>query len=302
MRTGFDDVDLERLRRRQTVKWTLHGPEVLAAWVAEMDFDIGPAVRSALLAAIEREDLGYTVRDLSELTRACADFPTAVHGWTVAPARIFPIADALTGIAAAFELFVPAGRAVVVPTPAYPPFFEIVELGGREPIAVPMVVENGRAVLDLDRISGSRRASPRTAIRGAGSRTSSRISGPTATGWSSSSPPSCPGSHAGRRRRRSWPGSTVPRSVSTTRPATSSTGRGSQCRRARRSVPAASSTCGSTSGHHAGCSSGSSPRWVLRCADHSEPVRTGGLGVGRAETERRPRWPRRSRRRPRART
>ena len=56
---GFDDVDVERLRRRRTVKWSLYGPDVLAAWVAEMDFDVAPPVRAAIQAAVDREDFGY---------------------------------------------------------------------------------------------------------------------------------------------------------------------------------------------------------------------------------------------------
>ncbi len=55
---------LERLRRRRTVKWTLYGPDVLAAWVAEMDFDVAPAVRAAILDAVDREDFGYVEADL----------------------------------------------------------------------------------------------------------------------------------------------------------------------------------------------------------------------------------------------
>ena len=39
------DVSLDRLRRRRTVKWSLYGPDVLAAWVAEMDFDVAEPVR-----------------------------------------------------------------------------------------------------------------------------------------------------------------------------------------------------------------------------------------------------------------
>src|SRR5262245_39422127 len=101
MQAGFDDVDIERLRRRQTVKWTLYGPEVLAAWVAEMDFDTAPPVRAALLEAVGREDFGYIAADLSALTRTCADFFAAHYGWSVPPTRIFPVADVLTGIAGA---------------------------------------------------------------------------------------------------------------------------------------------------------------------------------------------------------
>src|SRR5512135_1349576 len=107
MTWGFDAVDLDRLRRRRTVKWTLYGPDVLAAWVAEMDFDVAPVVRAALLEAVDREDFGYVA---------------AEYGWTVPPARIFPVADVLAGIAGAFDLFLAPGAGVVVPTPAYPPF------------------------------------------------------------------------------------------------------------------------------------------------------------------------------------
>src|SRR5262245_35159867 len=134
----FDDVDLERLRRRRTVKWTLYGPDVLGAWVAEMDFDVAPEVRAAIIDAVDREDFGYIAADVSELTTACAEFFASQYGWTVPPARIFLVSDVLTGISAALDVFVAPGHAVVVPTPAYPPFFEIVELTGRPVITAPL--------------------------------------------------------------------------------------------------------------------------------------------------------------------
>lgn len=149
---SFDDVDLLRLRRRHTVKWTLYGPEVLAAWVAEMDFDVAPAVRAALLDAVEREDFGYIEADLGALTTACTDFVASRYGWKVSPARVFPIADVLIGVSAALDVFSPPGCGVVVPTPAYPPFFEIVDLTGRQVVAVPMIDD---AALDLDAIDAA---------------------------------------------------------------------------------------------------------------------------------------------------
>jgi cystathionine beta-lyase len=152
MDADFDAVDLERLRRRRTVKWSLYGPDVLAAWVAEMDFDVAPAVRSALLDTVDREDFGYVAADQTELTTACADFLAARYGWAVSPARVFLVADVLTGIGAALDAFVEPGAKVVVPTPAYPPFFEVIELTGRPPVAAPMVLDGGRDVLDLDAI------------------------------------------------------------------------------------------------------------------------------------------------------
>jgi len=162
--TGPFHVDIERLRRRRTVKWSLYGPEVLAAWVAEMDFDVAPAVRAALVDAIDREDFGYLPADLSELTTACADFVASAHGWAVPPTRIFPVADVLAGISAALDVFSPVSSPVVVPTPAYPPFFEIVGLTGRPVVPVPTVVSDGHHTLDLDAIDAALGAGARTVL------------------------------------------------------------------------------------------------------------------------------------------
>ena len=111
---AFDDVDVERLRRRRTVKWTLYGPDVLAAWVAEMDFDVAPPVRAAILDAVDREDFGYVAADTGELTTACAGFLDSAYGWSVPPSRIFAVADVLTGISAALDVFAAPGSGVVV--------------------------------------------------------------------------------------------------------------------------------------------------------------------------------------------
>ena len=162
--TGPFDVDIERLRRRRTVKWSLYGPDVLAAWVAEMDFPVAPVVRAALLDAVDREDFGYLPADLSELTGACAAFLASAHGWTVPPTRIFPVADVLAGISAALDVFAPPGSSVVVPTPTYPPFFEIVELTGRPVVPVPMTVTDGHHALDLDAVDAALGAGARTVL------------------------------------------------------------------------------------------------------------------------------------------
>jgi cystathionine beta-lyase len=160
----FDAVSVRALRRRRTVKWSLYGPDVLAAWVAEMDFDVAEPVKAALLDAVEREDFGYTPADLTELTTACAGFLADAHGWEVSPARIFPVADVLVGIAGALDVLLPPGGAVVVPTPAYPPFFEIVALGGREVVEVPLASDAGRPVLDVDAIGGALERGARTVL------------------------------------------------------------------------------------------------------------------------------------------
>jgi cystathionine beta-lyase len=160
----FDAVSIAALRARRSVKWTLYGPDVLAAWVAEMDFDVAPEVRSAILAAVDREDFGYPQADLSELTTACSSFLAATHDWEVPPTRIFAVADVLTGIVGALDVFSTPGCGVVVPTPAYPPFFEVIELSGREPVQVPMIDDGERWQLDLERMDDAFRQGARALL------------------------------------------------------------------------------------------------------------------------------------------
>lgn len=161
----FDEVDLDALRRRRTVKWTLHPPDVLAAWVAETDFAVAPPVRAAILDAVDRGELGYVAADLSQLTEACAAFLARRYGWAVSPTRVFPVADVLVGIAGALDCFSPPGCGVVVPTPAYPPFFEVILRGGRLPVEVPLALgADGRRSLDLDAIDGALDAGARAVL------------------------------------------------------------------------------------------------------------------------------------------
>ena len=42
--TLFDDLVLDELRRRPGVKWQRVDPDVLPAWVADMDFAVPPVV------------------------------------------------------------------------------------------------------------------------------------------------------------------------------------------------------------------------------------------------------------------
>jgi cysteine-S-conjugate beta-lyase len=155
----FDRVGLPALRARRTLKWTRHPPDVLPAWVAEMDVGVAEPVREALLAAIARGELGYPPPgDRTELPAACAGFLAAAHGWAVDPAAVHPVCDVLTGVRIALGLSGAPGTPVVLPTPAYPPFFDVVRQSGRPPAEVPMVDGPGGFALDLDGVDRALRA------------------------------------------------------------------------------------------------------------------------------------------------
>jgi cysteine-S-conjugate beta-lyase len=155
---ALDRISVAELRQRGSLQWTLAGPEVLGAFVAEMDFGTAPAVQDALRAAIDRPDFGYlTPAAAAELSAAVATWLAGL-GWTVDPARIKPLPDVIRGLEAAIDVFSRPGSPVVLPTPAYMPFLTVPPALGRRIIQVPMVTGAGGLALDLDGIAAAFRA------------------------------------------------------------------------------------------------------------------------------------------------
>jgi cystathionine beta-lyase len=142
--TSFDDLSLEQLRRRRSAKWARYEPDVLPAWVAEMDFPLAPPVHAAVAAALELDDTGYATP--LELPAAFAAFAAARWGWTVDPARTMLFADIMSGVAEVLRGLTAPGDRVVVNPPVYAPFFGTTRDVGREVVEVPLA--GGR--LDLD--------------------------------------------------------------------------------------------------------------------------------------------------------
>ena len=60
---GATDFDIATLRARRTNKWHKFPPDVLPAWVADMDFGIAPSIADALARLTRDQEYGYAARD-----------------------------------------------------------------------------------------------------------------------------------------------------------------------------------------------------------------------------------------------
>ena len=147
MRNGFEDLDLDRLRRRQSEKWRAHPPEVLPAFVAEMDYDLAEPVLGALRTATDLSDCGYATP--AGLGETFARFAEARHGWTVDPGRVHLVPDVMAGVDVILRLATEPGDGVVINTPVYPPFFEHLTGAHRRVVEVPLIRVDGRWELDF---------------------------------------------------------------------------------------------------------------------------------------------------------
>ena len=151
-----DRISEDELRARGSLKWTKGGPGVIGAFVAEMDFGVAPPIEAALLDVVKRADFGYlTERAVADMADACAAWQRDRYGWDVDPDRVRPLPDVITGLAAAITVFSRPGSPVILPTPAYMPFLTIPGSLGREVIQVPMAVDGGHYVLDLNGIDAA---------------------------------------------------------------------------------------------------------------------------------------------------
>jgi cystathionine beta-lyase len=145
------EVTLEELRRRRGGKWSAFGPDVLPAWVADMDFPIADPIKEAILGVLERNDGGYPGEaSLKELGTAFAARMGDRFGWEPAPRSVQPVGDLIQAMIASVATLVPAGGGVVIQTPIYPPFLQVVKMLGRHLVDNPLVAGSDRYEMDLD--------------------------------------------------------------------------------------------------------------------------------------------------------
>ena len=97
----------EELRKRKSYKWRTYPPDVLPAFVAEMDFDLAAPIVEAATAALAIGDCGYGHK--GELGEAFAAFAAKRLRWSPDPARVYAIPDVMTGIAEVIQAVTPPG-------------------------------------------------------------------------------------------------------------------------------------------------------------------------------------------------
>ncbi len=145
----LEQLSLQQLRGRTSVKWRTHPAEVLPLWVAEMDVVLAEAVRAAIVDAAVTGDTGYPAG--TGYAEALAAFAEQRWGWAgLAVGRTVVVPDVMLGIVELLRLVTEPGDAVVVNCPVYPPFYSVVETVGRRVVEAPLA-PGGR--LDLEALA-----------------------------------------------------------------------------------------------------------------------------------------------------
>jgi cysteine-S-conjugate beta-lyase len=139
------------LRARGGGKWTRYPPEVLPAFVADMDFEVAPAVQAALRHFTDTQDYGYgQMNDPDALHEAFAEWMRRRHAWSPDPALTIANTDVVQGIVSMLTVFTEPGDGVISQTPIYPPFLTYTEKTGRRLVENPLLDDGRRFTVDVE--------------------------------------------------------------------------------------------------------------------------------------------------------
>ncbi|WP_438447984.1 MalY/PatB family protein [Gorillibacterium sp. sgz5001074] len=128
-------------------------PDLLPLWVADMDFESPPAVKAAMERRAAQGIYGYTVMP-DEGWNAIIRWYERRHDWTLKKEWLASVTGIVTALSLGVELFSEPGGAVIIQSPVYYPFYDVIKMNGRQVAANPLILKDGRYEMDYGHLEG----------------------------------------------------------------------------------------------------------------------------------------------------
>ncbi|MFE4433850.1 MalY/PatB family protein [Peribacillus butanolivorans] len=147
----------EHINRENTgsVKWdknslkSLYGREdVLPMWVADMDFPSPEGIQKALIERLNHPIFGYTVPSETVFTEI-QSWLRDQHSWPITKEWISFSSGVVSAIGTTIQAFTNPGDKILVQSPVYTPFFDMVKNNDREVVNSPLIIEDYRFKIDF---------------------------------------------------------------------------------------------------------------------------------------------------------
>lgn len=129
---------------------TFGDPDLIAMWVADMEFKAPEQVREALKKRVEHGVFGYSFAPDS-YRRAFIDWEKSHHGYEIRKEWMRFGPGVVSSVYSLVRLFTEPGDAVAVQTPVYYPFHNAVRDSGRRLVCSELRNTGGRYSVDFDR-------------------------------------------------------------------------------------------------------------------------------------------------------
>ena len=134
-------------------KWkeTENDPQLLPAWIADMDFEVMPEVKNAIHKYAEQLVYGYTYAS-DELLQAVLDWEKNEHQYSFDKDAVVFVEGVVPSISIAIQAFTKEREAVLINSPVYPPFARSVQLNHRKLVSNSLKEENGLFQIDFEQL------------------------------------------------------------------------------------------------------------------------------------------------------
>jgi cystathionine beta-lyase len=112
--------------------------DVIAMWVADMDFETSPAIQKAIVKRAKRGIYGYAAVT-EEYTNAVIGWFQKRHQWTIAPESIKQTPGVITAIHLGIQALSELNDFILIQTPVYHPFFRVIKQTKRQVLENPFI-------------------------------------------------------------------------------------------------------------------------------------------------------------------
>ena len=122
--------------------------DILPLWVADMDFKAPPCVMDALRKAVEHGIYSYSAPGEGYYAAVCGWFRERFD-WKVEKEWVVTSPGVVLALAAGVRIMTQPGDAVIIQTPVYAPFYNVVHMNDRKLVESPLHYENGKYAIDF---------------------------------------------------------------------------------------------------------------------------------------------------------
>lgn len=147
MKYDFDKI----VPRRHTgsYKWDTVPSDTLPLWVADMDFEVAPAIQKALADRVAHGVFGYTLVDDSYYDAVISWYERR-HQWVIDRRWLLYTSGVVPAVSCSIKALTLPGENVLVQTPVYNCFFSSIKNQGCQIVENRLVRQEDSYVIDWD--------------------------------------------------------------------------------------------------------------------------------------------------------
>lgn len=123
--------------------------DVIPMWIADMDFEVPPAVKEALHATVQHGIFGYTETD-REYDTIIAEWYKRRINWEIKPEWILKTFSVMFSIATAISALTDSDDGILICQPVYHPFAKIIPANHRKLVVSHLRLRDGRYEIDFE--------------------------------------------------------------------------------------------------------------------------------------------------------